>query len=305
MEILEVENLTKIYKIKAGIFKKKDFYALKEVNLKLNKGEILAVVGESGSGKSTLGKIILRLEKPTFGSVKYNGKDIFKLGKEYTKKVSVVFQDPRNSLNPRMKVKEIVEEPLKVHKYKNREEKVIEAIRKVQLSEDYLDKKPLQLSGGEAQRVAIARAIVLNPEIIIADEPTASLDVSIQEEILELFKELNKNAISFIFITHDIRVVEKIAHRVCVIYAGVVMEVGEKESVLKNPLHPYTSFLLNNVPVSHPKYRKELSSIIEEEYEIPEKGCPFSTRCPHAFKECYENLRRVEIDGRTVACNLY
>jgi len=304
-EILRVENLTKVYKVKAGFFKKKDFYALREVSLALKKGEVLCVVGESGSGKSTLGKIILRLEKPTKGTVLYRDKDIFKWGKEYTKRVSVVFQDPRSSLNPRMKIKEILEEPLIVHGIKNPKEKVLEALRKVQLEEEVLEKRPLQLSGGQAQRVAIARAIILEPEIVVADEPTASLDLSIQEEILKLFKELNENGISFIFITHDIRVVEKIANRVAVIYAGVLMELGDKEEVLKDPKNPYTAFLLENVPVKHPRERKKEVRIEEEEYEIPDKGCPFYPRCPYATKECKESLRRVNLNGRLVACNLY
>lgn len=304
-EILRVENLTKVYKVKAGFFKKKDFYALREVSLTLKKGEVLCVVGESGSGKSTLGKIILRLEKPTKGTVLYRDKDIFKWGKEYTKRVSVVFQDPRSSLNPRMKVKEILEEPLIVQGIKNRKERVLEALSKVQLEEEVLEKRPLQLSGGQAQRVAIARAILLEPEIIVADEPTASLDLSIQEEILKLFTELNENGISFIFITHDIRVVEKIADRVAVIYAGVLMELGDKEEVLKNPKNPYTAFLLENVPVKHPRERKKEVRIEEEEYEIPDKGCPFYPRCPYATKECKESLRRVNLNGRLVACNLY
>ena len=304
-EILRVENLTKVYKVKAGFFKKKDFYALREVSLTLRKGEVLCVVGESGSGKSTLGKIILRLEKPTKGTVLYRNKDIFKWGKEYTKRVSVVFQDPRSSLNPRMKVKEILEEPLIVHGIKNPKERVLEALRKVQLEEEVLEKRPLQLSGGQAQRVAIARAILLEPEIIVADEPTASLDLSIQEEILKLFTELNENGISFIFITHDIRVVEKIAHRVAVIYAGVLMELGEKEEVLKDPKNPYTAFLLENVPVKHPRERRKEVRIEEEEYEIPDKGCPFYPRCSYATKECKESLRRVNLNGRLVACNLY
>ncbi|GAB6065646.1 ABC transporter ATP-binding protein [Aquifex pyrophilus] len=303
--LLEIESLTKTYRVKKGFFSRKEVRALRDVSLKIYEGEILCLVGESGSGKSTLGKIILRLEKPTEGKVLFRGKDIFQMGKEYTRKVSVVFQDPRTSLNPRMKVKEIIEEPLIVHREKERKRKVLEALKSVSLTEEVLEKRPLQLSGGQAQRVAIARAIVLNPELIVADEPTASLDLSVQEEVLKLFKELNEKGISFLFITHDIRVVEKIADRVAVLYGGVLMELGRKEEVLKNPLNPYTRFLLDSVPARHPKERKEDMRVSEEEYTIPEEGCPFYPRCPEALEECRKTLRRSEIDGRVVACNLY
>ncbi|NPA32149.1 MAG: ABC transporter ATP-binding protein [Aquificae bacterium] len=303
--LLSVRNLTKTYKVRKGILKHENINALKNITLTLNEGEILCVVGESGSGKSTLGKIILRLEKPTDGQVLYKGKDIFKLGKQYTKEVSVVFQDPRTSLNPRMSVYEILKEPLVVHKEKDIEKKIKDALSRVKLPPEVLRRKPTQLSGGQAQRVAIARAIILSPRLVVADEPTASLDLSVQSEILALFSELNSKGIAFLFITHDIRVVEKIAHRVAVLYAGVLMELGEKEKVLRKPLHPYTQYLLSNVPARHPKDRKPVESIYEEEQKPPKEGCPFLPRCPKALEECTKTIRRVEIDGRTVSCNLY
>ncbi len=304
-EILRIENLSKVFKVRKGFFRSEYIHALSDINLSIYKGEILCIVGESGSGKSTLGKIILRLERPTGGRILYKGEDIFSLGKEYTKKVSVIFQDPRNSLNPRMKVKEILEDPLIVHGIKNRKEIVEKTLLRVKLTEDFLERKPDDLSGGQRQRVAIARALILEPELIVADEPTASLDVSIQEEILKLFLELkNVLGISFIFITHDIRVVEKIADRVLVLFGGKIMELGGKEEVIKRPMHPYTKFLLNNVPVRHPRLRRS-EEFIEEDYKIPYNGCPFRNRCPEATGECFKTLRRVEVDGRVVYCNVY
>ncbi len=302
--ILQVKDLTKVYRIRKGLFRREPFYALKGVTLSLRRGEVLGVVGESGSGKTTLGKVILRLERPTSGSVLFEGKDIFSLGKEYTREVSVVFQDPRNSLNPRMRVKEIVEEPLLVHGERDRSKKVREALERVALDPSLMERKPDDLSGGQRQRVAIARAIVLRPRIIVADEPTASLDVSVQHEVLKLFRSLKEEGIAFIFITHDIRVIDKIADRVVVIYGGRIMEVGEKDEILRKPLHPYTRFLLSNVPVRHPRERKP-ADFQEIEYEVPREGCPFAPRCPDYMEECSSEVRRAELDGRVVYCNLY
>ena len=302
--LLEIDQVSKAYPVRKGLFRREHFYALRGVSLSVDRSEILGVVGESGSGKTTLGKLVLRLERPTSGRILFEGREVFSMGKEYTRKVSVVFQDPRNSLNPRMKVKEIVEEPLVVHKVGERRKKVREVIEKVKLEESFLERRPDDLSGGQRQRVAIARAIVLDPDLIVADEPTASLDVSVQAEILKLFEELKKEGIAFIFITHDIRVVERIADRVAVLYGGMLMELGSREEVLRNPMHPYTRFLLSNVPVKHPRERRE-ESYAEIEYEIPQKGCPFAPRCPDYIQECSERVRRFELNGRIVNCNLH
>ncbi len=302
--ILEVLNLSKSYKIRKGLFQKESFYALRNIELTLKKGEILGIVGESGSGKTTLGKIILRLEKPDGGRVLFKGKSIYELGKNYTKQVSVVFQDPRSSLNPRLRVREIIEEPLIVHGVSDRHQKVLKAVEAVHLGEELLDRKPEELSGGQRQRVAIARALVLEPEIIIADEPTASLDVSVQKEILDLFMELRAKGISVIFITHDIRVVEKISDRMAVMYGGMIMEMGETREVISSPYHPYTKFLLGNVPVRHPSLRKD-KNFLEFSQEIPREGCPFRPRCEEAREECAGAIRRVEVNGRIVTCLLY
>ncbi len=302
--LLSINSLSKSYPIRKGLFRKENFWALKDITLEVYKGEILGVVGESGSGKSTLGKLILRLESPTEGSITFRGKDIHKLGREYTKHVSVVFQDPRASLNPRMRIREILEEPLIVHRIGKRKERLEKAMQMVNLPLEFLDRKPDELSGGQRQRVAIARAIILEPELIIADEPTASLDVAVQSQILELILRLKSEGFSFIFITHDIRVVERIGDRIAVIYGGNLMELGSKEEVLKEPMNPYTKFLLSSVPVKHPKFRRE--EMLEEfEYHIPHRGCPFYTRCPDKLEECSSTLRRKNINGRFIACNLY
>ncbi len=302
--LLEVQDLQKVYRIKKGFFSRKNFYALRGVTLQLKKGEILGIVGESGSGKTTLAKVVLRLERPDGGMVTFRGRNIFAQGKGYTRHVSVVFQDPRASLNPRMTVREILEEPLLVHGIDERERRVKEALETVQLGDDFLERKPEDLSGGQRQRVAIARALILEPEVIVADEPTASLDVSVQSEILDLFLELKKQGISIIFITHDIRVVERISDRIAVFYGGMIMEMGEKEGVLGKPLHPYTRFLLGNVPVRHPSERRE-EDFVETSQEIPQSGCPFYPRCPEVLEECQREVRRAEVNGRIVTCNLY
>ncbi len=302
--LLEIRDLQKIYRIKKGFFSKRDFYALRGVTLDLKKGEILGIVGESGSGKTTLAKVVLRLERPEGGMVTFKGRNIFSQGKDYTRHVSVVFQDPRASLNPRMTVREILEEPLLVHGIGDRERRVKSVLETVQLGPEFLERKPEDLSGGQRQRVAIARALILEPEIIVSDEPTASLDVSVQSEILGLFLNLKKQGFSIIFITHDIRVVEKISDRIAVFYGGMIMEMGDKEGVLSNPLHPYTRFLLGNVPVRHPSERRE-EDFVETSHEIPQRGCPFNPRCPEVLEECQREVRRAEINGRIVTCNLY
>lgn len=302
--LLEIREVSRRFTVKKGLFGKDYFYALKRVTLNLRRGEILGVVGESGSGKTTLGRIILRLDRPTEGSVLLESRDVFRMGKEYTRRVSVVFQDPRGSLNPRMRVLEIVEEPLLVHGVEKRRAVAESALERVQLERSLWNRKPDDLSGGQRQRVAIARAVALRPELVVADEPTASLDVSVQREILKLFLSLREEGIAFLFITHDIRIVERIADRVAVIYGGTLMELGRKEEVLQNPLHPYTRFLLSNVPVRHPKMRRE-EGFAEVEYEIPQEGCPFAPRCAEALQECFRNVRRVELNGRVLSCNLY
>lgn len=304
-KLLEVNSLTKVFKVSRGLFGSVYHTAVKDVSFSIERGEIFALVGESGSGKTTIGRIILRLEKPTQGNVKLKGIDIKSMGKEYTKRVGAVFQDPFSSLNPYMNVREIIEEPMIVHGLKDRDERIAKVMDMVKLSEELLQRKPNQLSGGQRQRVAIARAVSLSPDLLVADEPTASLDASVRREILNLFAELKQMGISTLLITHDIRAVERIADRVGIIYAGILMELGSKNEVLANPKHPYTKYLLENVPARHPRYRK----IDVEGNEISEgqnlTGCPFYWLCSERMEGCKENIKEVLSDGRLVKCNLY
>ncbi|MCS7306938.1 MAG: ABC transporter ATP-binding protein [Aquificaceae bacterium] len=300
-ELLKVEHLSKVFTV--GLFSKRHVWALKDLSFDVKHGEVFALVGESGSGKSTTGKVILRLEKPTSGRVLFEGKDPFQMGKEYTRLVSAVFQDPRASLNPRMNVEEIVGEPLLVHGEKGSKDKIVDALKKAGLGEEFLKAKPENLSGGQRQRVAIARAIVLKPKLIVADEPTSSLDMSHRAGILELFLKLKQEGISTILITHDLRAVERVSDRVGVIYRGMLVELGSKEEVLKDPLHPYTQYLINSMPAKHPAERKEhVQELTQEEVQSP---CPFFAQCPKKIPECRGELKEVRLNGRFVLCNLH
>ncbi|WP_333784258.1 oligopeptide/dipeptide ABC transporter ATP-binding protein [Thermocrinis sp.] len=303
MNLLSIQNISKAYRLYVGPFKTKDFFALRDVSLQVKAGEILALVGESGSGKTTLGKLVLRLEKPTKGKILFDGVEISNFGKEYTRYVSVVFQDPASSLNPRMSVKETLEEPLIVHGYKGRGERILNVLLEAGLSEEYLHRKTYQLSGGQKQRVAIARATVLGPKLLVADEPTASLDASLRRGILELFLKLKLKGVSVLLITHDIRSVEYVADRVAVLYKGRLLELGTKEQVLKTPLHPYTKYLIQNIPAEHPSQRKTIQAFELETHT--EEACPFYPLCEHRMEECRTELKEAFIDGRLVLCNIY
>ncbi|MCX8164408.1 MAG: ATP-binding cassette domain-containing protein [Aquificaceae bacterium] len=300
-KLLEIENLWKVFTL--GMLSKRHVWAVKGVSFDVRVGEIFSLVGESGSGKSTIGKIVLRLEKPTSGRMLFDGKDPFREGKAYTRLVSAVFQDPRSSLNPRMRVREIVEEPLLVHGESSRKEKVIEALKKAGLGEEFLERKPESLSGGQRQRVAIARAIVVRPKLLVADEPTSSLDMSYRAGILQLFLKLKEENISTLLITHDLRAVETISDRVGVLYKGKLMEIGPAESVLKEPLHPYTQYLVSTIPIRHPSQRKQPSEDMPQ--EDLETACPYFSSCKQRLKECEDGVKEVRVNGRLVSCNLY
>ncbi len=254
--VLELKKVSKTFVLKKGFFSKKKIYAVRNVSFKIEKGEFFSLVGESGSGKTTISKLILRLLKPDSGEILFYGKDIFSMSKkelkEYRRKIQVVFQNPYTSFNPLMKIKDIVKEPLDIHKIgteKEKLERVKEVLSMVNLPEEFMERYPDQLSGGQRQRVGIARALAINPEIIIADEPVSSLDVSIQAQIINLFLKLHKElGLTFLFIAHDLNLVRHLSDRVAVLYKGEVVDYGETEKVFSSPVSKFTRELINSIP---------------------------------------------------------
>jgi len=312
--IVEVKNVKKLYPVRRDFLGRvKEFLkALGGVSLKIYSGETVGVIGESGCGKSTLGKVILDLEKPTEGEVLFKGKPLEKLSgeeyKNYRRSVQAVFQNPTNSLNPRMRVWEIITEGLKINYKLSKEELIARAaklLKMVNLPEGFLNKYPHQLSGGQKQRVAIARAVALKPELIVADEPTSALDVSVQAQIVNLFLKLQEElSLSYLFISHSLPVVEAISDRVVVMYKGFIVEEGTAKEVFTQTAHPYTKLLISSVPGVKSFFRE----IEEEEEEAREgKGCPFYPRCPEREKRCLEfNMELLPLtESHRVACALY
>ncbi len=308
--LLKVEHLSKKYLIKKKLFYKEFFTAVDDVSFEVDRSEILGLVGESGSGKSTIGKLILKLIEKDSGNVIFKGRSIFELSKreekKFRKETGVIFQDPRTSLNPRLTVYKIIEEPLVVHNIERekRKEKIIKAIYDAGLDESFLDRYPSELSGGQRQRVAIARAIVLDPDLILADEPTSALDVSVQLQIISLLEKLKKEKkISIIFISHDLNVVGSISDSLIVLYRGKIMEKGMTKDIIKNPFHPYTKILFDSLPPDHPSHRKKINEIPEIEREDIPGGCLFYHRCPIAEEKCKKEPVIKKIHGREVYCH--
>jgi len=309
--IVEVKRVKKLYPVRRDFFGRvKEFLkALGGVSLKVYPGETVGVIGESGCGKSTLGKVILDLERPTEGEVLFKGKSLRELTgeeyKEYRRSVQAVFQNPTNSLNPRMKVWEIVTEGLKINYRLPKGEllkRAAELLKMVNLPEGFLERYPHQLSGGQKQRVAIARAVALKPELIVADEPTSALDVSVQAQIVNLFLKLQEElSLSYLFISHSLPVVEAVSDRVVVMYRGYIVEEGTAKEVFTETAHPYTKLLISSVPGVKSSFKA-----LEEEGEVKE-GCPFYPRCPYRKKECLEfNMELLPLtETHRVACLLY
>lgn len=314
-EILKVENIRKIYESSNGGFGKKDkVSALDGVSFNLNHGQTLGIVGESGCGKSTLGKIISRLETPTNGKIIYKGQDIANKSlaamRPLRKEIQFIFQDPYAALNPRRQIGAIVEEPMRIHGV-NKDERRARAqslLEKVGLDKNSYEKYPHEFSGGQRQRVVIARALTLQPELIIADEPVSALDVSIQAQVLNLFKELQDEMnLTYIFIAHDLGVVRHISDHIAVMYLGKIVELGSVEEIYNYPKHPYTKALLSANPridQSTASTRQILTGDIPSPLNRP-NGCSFHTRCPIAVAECGVKEPELRSIGNIeVACNL-
>ncbi|RKX55839.1 MAG: dipeptide ABC transporter ATP-binding protein [Thermotoga sp.] len=315
MKLLEIKDLKVYFPIKDKLFGKPEKFikAVNGVSFHVKKGETFGIVGESGSGKSTIAMTILGIHKKAGGEIVFKGKTIeskedFKF---LRKKVQIVLQDPEASLDPRKKIKYIVREGLDIYKIATKDERnkrVKEVILKVGLTEEVLNKYPHELSGGQKQRVSIARALVLEPELLILDEPTSSLDVSVQAQILNLLMDLQERlALTYIFISHDLKVVEHIADRVMIMYLGKIMEMGSAQDILLEPLHPYTKALLSSVPLPDPKRRKD-EEVFEGEVPSPldpPRGCPFKTRCKYAMNICDEPPKPVRMNDRLIFCHLY
>lgn len=317
--LLRVEDLKIYYPVAGSGFGKKEFVkAVDGVTFEVKKGEVFGIVGESGCGKSTLGRGICKLENLTSGHVYLDGEDITEYNdrrmRSVRKKVQMVFQDPYASLNPRMSVFDIIAEPLLVHHlYQDKadlEKKVLDLLHRVGLDDYHANRYPHEFSGGQRQRIGIARALAVEPSLIIADEPVSALDVSIQAQVLNLLNELKHDLdLTYIFVAHDLSVVEYISDRVGVMYLGNFVEVGEKEKIYSNPMHPYTQALLSAVPVPDPTAKRErilLEGSIPSAHKPP-TGCKFHTRCPKCMECCKTQApERYEVDdGHYVYCHLY
>ena len=312
-EILKVSNLKKYFKTPKGML-----HAVDDINFSLDEGKTLGVVGESGCGKSTLGRTILRLLEPTSGSVFFEDSDIAKLNagemRKLRQKIQIIFQDPFASLNPRRTVASLIGNPMKIHiTYKSKkefEERIKELMDTVGLSPRLFNAYPHELDGGRRQRIGVARAIALNPKFIVCDEPVSALDVSIQAQILNLLQELQEKLdLTYIFITHDLSVVNYFSDEIMVMYLGQAVEKAPSEQLFLNPMHPYTKALLSAIPVPRIHNRPErillkgeISSPID-----PKPGCRFAVRCPHATEKCLTvspALKEIEA-GHIIACHLY
>ncbi len=323
MTICKIEGLYKYFPVSAGIAslfakRRETIKAIDGVSLNIEREEIVGLAGESGSGKTTLGEILVGLQKPSQGKVIFEDTDVETLRgrrlKSFRRRVQMVFQDPYATLNPRFTVGATIVEPLKIHKIGSSEERpelVSRALERAELrpAKEFIDRYPHELSGGQRQRVAISRAIVLEPNLLVTDEPVSMLDVSIRAGILNLIKKLRDElGISVLYISHDLSTISSICDRISIMYLGKIIEVGRAKDVVKKPVHPYTKALMSAVPVPDPfrkRERRELKGELPDQIHLP-AGCRFSPRCPDAVSACSEDepvLRGVE-EGHAVACHV-
>jgi oligopeptide/dipeptide ABC transporter ATP-binding protein len=316
--VLEVKNLTKQFPVKRGLFGRPGahVHAVDGISFSIGESETLGLVGESGCGKSTAGKLILRLIPPTAGEIRLAGQRIDELGgesmRDCRRAMQVVFQDPYSSLNPRMRARDIVAEPLRNFEALTEgdiDKRVSELFDNVGLRSDQLSRFPHEFSGGQRQRLVIARALAVRPSLIVCDEPVSALDVSVQAQVINLLIDLQKEfGVAYLFIAHDLAVVEHISHRVAVMYLGRIVELAEKESLFAEPQHPYTEALLSAVPVPDPTVTPN-RIILQGDVPSPIKpppGCHFHTRCPYAFERCKieRPVMRETKPGHFAACHL-
>jgi len=319
MSLLEIRNLKKYFPVGEGFFSrgKGAVKAVDGVNLTIEEGETVGLVGESGCGKSTLGRTILRLIEPTSGEVNFFGKNLLTMPqrelRDMRRQMQIIFQDPYASLNPRMRVGDIVGEGLEIHKLakgKAKRDRVMELLHQVGLREDHFDRYPHEFSGGQRQRIGIARALAVSPKFIVCDEPVSSLDVSIQAQIINLLQELQeKMHLTYLFISHDLRVVEHISHRVAIMYLGKVVEIAKSDTIYRDAKHPYTRALLSAVPIPDMSRKKE-RVILEGDVPSPvnpPSGCTFHPRCSYREAICDKTEPPLEFTagGHGVSCHVF
>ncbi|GAA2180897.1 dipeptide ABC transporter ATP-binding protein [Brooklawnia cerclae] len=321
--ILQAKGLKKYYPIRKGVFRRVagQVKAVDGVSFELHKGETLGVVGESGCGKSTLGRLLVQLEKPTEGTVEFEGQEI-RLGSNQMRRlrrdIQIVFQDPYTSLNPRMTVGDIIAEPLLIHRRElglkgGERDRVKELLDQVGLNPEHINRYPHQFSGGQRQRIGIARGIALNPKVLVCDEPVSALDVSVQAQVVNLLEKLQRElGLTYVFIAHDLAVVRHISHRVAVMYLGEIVETGDKDQIYGHPMHPYTQALLSAAPVPDPVLQSKRERIVLSgdvpSPANPPAGCRFHTRCWRAQTKCGVDRPVLELkdasqSGHVVACH--